>query len=97
MADEQAENDERPCLHCLFVETIDTFFEEYPVSSEEPDVIDTNEVIVAIAKTMAELTYTQNSANRQNMIDQLMREVMNYDAEYRQQDELGAPISGARH
>jgi hypothetical protein len=97
MADEQAENDERPCLHCLLIETIDAFFEEYPVSSEEPDVIDTNEVIVAIAKTMAELTYTQDGAGRQNMIDQLVREALNYDAEYRQQDKLGAPISGARH
>jgi hypothetical protein len=26
-----------------------------------------------------------------------MREIMSYDAEYRQQDELGAAGSGARH
>jgi len=31
------------------------------------------------------------------MIEQLMREVMNYDAEYRQQDELGRAGSDARH
>jgi len=26
-----------------------------------------------------------------------MREIMNYDAEYRQQDEMGRPGSAARH
>jgi len=97
MSDEQNEDDERPCLHCLIVEAIDSFFAEYPVSSDEPDTIDTAEVITAVAKTMAELTYSQDAAGRQNMIEQLMREVMNYDAEYRQQDELGRAGSDARH
>ena len=46
---------------------------------------------------MAELTYSQDGTGRQNMIEQLMREIMSYDAEYRQQDELGAAGSGARH
>jgi hypothetical protein len=31
------------------------------------------------------------------MIDQLTREIMNYDAEYRQLDQLGTAGSGARH
>jgi hypothetical protein len=31
------------------------------------------------------------------MIEQLMREIMNYDAEFRQQDQLGVAASGARH
>lgn len=97
MSDDQDENEERPCLHCLFVEVIDSFFAEYPVSSDEPDTIDTDEVIAAIAKTVAELTYSQDATGRQNIIDQLTREVMNYDAEYRQQDELGSAGSGARH
>jgi hypothetical protein len=46
---------------------------------------------------VAELTYSQDAAGRQNMIEQLTREIMNYDAEYRQQDEMGAAGSGARH
>jgi hypothetical protein len=76
---------------------IDDFFAEYPVSTDEPDAIDTEEVITAVAKTVAELTYSQDPAGRQKMIEQLMREIMNYDAEYRQQDEMGAAGSGARH
>ena len=97
MAEEQNEDEERPCLHCLIVEMIDDFFAEYPVSTDEPEAIDTEEVITAVAKTVAELTYSQDAAGRQNMIEQLMREIMNYDAEYRQQDEMGAAGSGARH
>ena len=97
MADDQNEDEERPCLHCLIVDVIDSFFAEYPVSSEEPDAIDTDEVITAIAKTVAELTYGQDAAGRQTMIEQLMRDIMTYDAEYRQQDELSRPGSAARH
>jgi len=97
MSDDQNEDEERPCLHCLIVEAIDNFFAEYPVSTDEPDTIDTQEVITAVAKTVAELTYSQDAAGRQNMIEQLMREIMNYDAEYRQQDELGRAGSDARH
>ena len=97
MSDEQNEDEERPCLHCLMVDVIDSFFADYPVSSEEPDAIDTNEVVTAIAKTVAELTYGQDAAGRQATIEQLMREIMSYDAEYRQQEELGGIGSAARH
>ena len=97
MSDDQNENEERPCLHCLIVELIDNFFAEYPVSNDEPDAMDTNEVTTALAKTMAELTCGQDDAGRQTMIEQLMREIMTYDAEYRQQDALGAAGSDARH
>jgi hypothetical protein len=31
------------------------------------------------------------------MIEQLMREIMNYDAEFRQQDAMGTDRSHARH
>jgi hypothetical protein len=97
MSDDQIEDEERPCLHCLIVELIDNFFAEYPVSNDEPDAVDTDEVITAVAKTVAELTCSQDAAARQKMIEQLTREVLNYDAEYRQQDELGEAGSGVRH
>jgi len=97
MSDDQNENEERPCLHCLMVELIDNFFAEYPVSTDEPDAVDTDEVVTAVAKTVAELTYGQDAAGRQNLIEQLMREVMEFDAEYRQQEEMGTAGSGARH
>ena len=97
MADEQTEDEERPCLHCLIVDVVDSYFSEYPVSDDEPDAIDTDEVLTALAKTVAELTCSQDPAIRQSMIEQLMRGVMEYDAEYRQQDEMGRPGSHARH
>ena len=97
MSDDQEEKEERPCLHCLMVEVIDSFFAEYPVLPDEPDTVDTDEVMTAIAKTVAELTYSQDAAGRKNMIDQLTREIMNYDAEYRQLDQLGTAGSAARH
>ena len=56
MSDDQEANEERPCLHCLFVALIDDFFAEYPAATGEPDTIDTDEVIAAVAKTVAELT-----------------------------------------
>jgi hypothetical protein len=91
------EGEDRPCLHCLMVELIDNFFAEYPVSDEEPDTLDTDEVVNAMAKTMAELTYNQNAATRQKLVEQLMREIMKFDAEYRQQEEMGTAGSDARH
>jgi hypothetical protein len=97
VADEQGEDEERPCLHCLIVEVVDSFFAEYPVSAEAPDTIDTDEVITALAKTVAELTCGQDAATRQTIIDQLTRDVIEYDAEYRQQDQLGQAGSHARH
>jgi hypothetical protein len=96
MSDDQETNEERPCLHCLIVELIDNFFAEYPAAGE-PDTVDTDEVIIAVAKTVAELTSSQDGAARKNMIEQLMGEIMNYDAEFRQQEAMGAPGSHARH
>jgi hypothetical protein len=96
-SDDQNESEDRPCLHCLMVELIDNFFAEYPVSDEEPDALDTDEVINAVAKTVAELTYNQSAAERQNLVEQLMREIMKFDAEYRQQEAMGTAGSDARH
>jgi hypothetical protein len=97
MSEDRDDQEERPCLHCLVVELVDNFFAEYPAATGESDTIDTDEVITAVAKTVAELTSSQDAAVRQNMIEQLMREIMNYDAEFRQQDAVGTAGSDARH
>ena len=89
--------EERPCLHCMMVELIEDFFAENPAISGEPDTIDTDEVITALAKTVADLTCSQNGTARQQIIEILMREIMEYDAEFRREDASGAVTSVARH
>ena len=88
MSEDQEVGEERPCLHCLIVELIDDFFAEYPVVTGEPNTIDTDEVITAVAKTVAGLTSNQDGAVRQNMIVDLTREIMNYDAEFREEEAM---------
>ena len=93
-------DEERPCLHCMMVELIDDFFAEYPATAGGSDKVDTgeaDELIVAIAKTVAELTSRQDGAIRQQLIEELTREIMNYDAEYRREDAAGQIGSHARH
>jgi hypothetical protein len=46
---------------------------------------------------MAELTYGQDGTIRQQLIEQPMREVMNYDAEFRRDAGTDAIGSDARH
>ncbi len=94
---EAQDTEERPCLHCMMVELIDQFFTENPVSADEPDTIDTDEVITAVAKTVAELTCSHDAAGRQQIIENLMREIMEYDAEFRQENVMGVTGSAARH
>jgi hypothetical protein len=89
--------EERPCLHCMMVELIEDFFVENPAMSGEPETIDTDEVINALAKTVADLTFSQNGTVRQQIIEILMREIMEYDAEFRREDASGAVTSVARH
>ena len=96
----ERDDQERPCLHCLMVELIDDFLEEHPATPGGSDTADTDEVdevVVAIAKTFAELTSRQDGVVRQQLIEQLMREIMNYDAEFRRDDATGASSSHARH
>jgi hypothetical protein len=93
----ERDHQERPCLHCMMLELIDDFFAEYPAASGEPDAIDTDEVVTAIAKTMAELTCGQDGTIRQQLIEQLMREIIDYDAEFRRDAGTGAIGSDARH
>ena len=94
---EQPDDQDRPCLHCMMVELIDEFFAEHPAAGGEPDTIDTDEVVTAIAKTVAELTCSQGGSIRQQMIEKLMREIMDYDAEFRRDGGTSAVGSDARH
>jgi hypothetical protein len=94
---EAQDTQERPCLHCLMVELIEDFFAENPAMSGEPEAIDTDEVITALAKTVADLTCSQKSTVRQQIIETLMREIMEYDAEFRHEDASGAVSSVVRH
>jgi hypothetical protein len=51
----------------------------------------------ALAKTVADLTCSQNGTVRQQIIETLMREIMEYDAEFGREDASGAVTSVARH
>ena len=84
----EREDQERPCLHCMIVELIDDFFAEYPATagSDKVDTAEADEVIDAIAKTVAELTSQQDGFIRQQVIEQLMRQIMHYDAEFRREE-----------
>ncbi len=97
MSDDQEQPEERPCLHCLIVDLVEDFFAEYPAAADESGALDADEVITAVAKTVAELTCSRDAAARQTMIEQLMREIMSYDAEFREQDAMGTAGSDARH
>ena len=93
---EHRDDQERPCLHCTMVELIEQFFAEYPAAGGEPDAIDTDEVVTAIAKMLAEITCSQSASTRQQIIEKLMREIMDYDAEFRRAG-TGAISSDVRH
>jgi hypothetical protein len=97
MSENQDDTEERPCLHCLIVEVVDDFFAKYPEAKADRDTIDRDELITALAKTVAEVTCSQDATARQSIIEQLMREIMEYDAEFRRQDAMGTAKSEARH
>jgi hypothetical protein len=54
-------------------------------------------LIDAVAKTVAELASQQNGLIRQHMIEQLMRQIMHYDAEFRREEVTSAVSSHAKH
>ena len=92
MADSTDSNDERPCLHCLIGDLIDEFYAEYGSLSGEKDAIDVDEIIAALAKTVAELTFGSDAALRQRVLEELMREISQFEAEF-----ANAPASDMRH
>jgi hypothetical protein len=81
------------------VEQIDDFLAEYPAAagSNKVDIGEADEVIDAIAKTVAELTSQQDGIIRQQVIEQLMRQIMHHDAEFRREDGEHAVQTYARH
>jgi hypothetical protein len=81
----------------MMVELIEDFFEEYPAAPDESDTIDPDEVVTAIAKTVAEFTCGQDGATRQQLIEQLMQRIMDYDTEFRREAGTSAMGSDARH
>ena len=95
----EREDQERPCLHCMMVELIDDFFAEYPATagSDKIDTAEADEVIDAIAKTVAELTSQQDGVIRQHVIEQLMLQIMHYDGEFRREEATSAVSSNAMH
>ena len=92
MSDDPGSNEERPCLHCLIADIIDDFYAEYGSLSGEKDAIDMDEIISALGKTIAELTYGSDAAVRQRILDELMSEISRFEAEY-----ASAPGSDMRH
>jgi hypothetical protein len=92
MSDSTESNDERPCLHCLIADVIDDFYAEYGSLSGEKDAVDVDEIITALAKTVAEMTYGSNAALRQRILEDLMREISEFESEF-----ANTPASDMRH
>jgi hypothetical protein len=92
MSDKPETNDERPCLHCLIADVIDEFYAEYGSLSGEKDVMDMDEIISALAKTVAELMIDYGAAERQRALEDLSREIKRFEEEY-----ANLPASDVRH
>jgi hypothetical protein len=95
----EREDQERPRLHCMMVELIDDFFAEYPATagSDKVDTSEADEVTDAIAKTVADLTSQQDGLIRQEVIEQLMRQITHYDAGFRREEATSTVGSNAKH
>lgn len=92
MADEPDNDEERPCLHCMIADLIDEFYAEYGSLSGEKNTLDMDEIISAVAKTIAELTYGSDAGSRKQVLDDLTREIARFEEEY-----ASAPGSDVRH
>ena len=81
------------------VKLLDKFFAEYPATagSDKVDTNEADEVIDAVAKTVAELTSQQDGVIRQQVIEELMRQIMHYDSEFRREEASSAVGSHAKH
>ena len=84
----------------MMVQLIDDFFAEYPPAPGGSDKVDTeqaDEVIEAIAKTVAELTSRQDGIFRQYLIERLIREIVKFDGEFRREDAARSVAPQVRH
>jgi hypothetical protein len=90
-------NDERPCLHCLIGDLIDDYYGEFRSMAGERDTIDTDELLSALAKTFAELTYDSDAAQRQRMMGDFLRDVSKFETEFKEAQVTEIPASDARH
>jgi hypothetical protein len=92
MSDNPESGDERPCLHCLIADLIDEFYAEYGSSEGEKDTVDIDEILSALGKVIAEMTYGSDAAVRQRVLEDLTREVARFEEEY-----ANSPASDVRH
>lgn len=92
MSENPGSSNERPCLHCLIGDLIDEFYAEYGTTRGETDVIDLDETLTALAKTVADLTYGSDAAVRRGIVENLVREIAEFEAEYER-----TPGSDLRH
>ena len=97
LSDDLEANNERPCLHCLFADLIDEFYEQYGPLSGEPETFDVSEIITAFAKIVAELTFSSDAALRKRILEEFAGEVSKFKVEIREGHTTGASSSGARH
>jgi hypothetical protein len=92
MADNPDSNDERPCLHCLIADLIDEFYAEYGSPSGEKDTVDMDEIISALGKVVAEMTYGSDAEVRRRVLEDLTQEIARFEEEY-----ANSPGSDMRH
>jgi hypothetical protein len=83
----------------MIVELIDDFFAEYPATagSDKVDTDEADEVIDAIAKTIAELTSQQDGFIREQVIEQSMRQIMQTTPNFAGRGRPFAVGSSAKH
>jgi hypothetical protein len=97
LSDNQEADDQRPCLHCLIADLIDDFYEQYGSPSGEAETVDMGEVMSALAKVVAEMTFGSDAAFREQVLKDFAEEVSRFEMEFRESDTTGASTSGARH
>jgi hypothetical protein len=97
LSDNQEADDQRPCLHCLIADLIDDFYEQYGSPSGEAETVDMGEVMSALAKVVAEMTFGSDAAFREQVLKDFSEEVSRFEMEFRESDMTGASTSGARH
>ena len=76
---EQIEH-ERRCLHCRMLQLIGDFFAEFPTTTDQLNApVDTGEVLDAIAKLVADITWCQPRAQRLDMVRHLRAAIKFYE------------------